>query len=557
MILSRRLILAVLALADSSLAAGSSTTSSSPSPVASAFLNPSFCAVPIGNIDDACGATYEAVESTNNRIRPIIKELVKTDFFRFYYLDLYGNSCPFGDDSATCANRNCAVDTLEDEKDLPEIWKASNLGKLSKDTVSSSIDDEDDDIELSCVKNADNPLAQGGRLEKQIAAAWDKSCKDKNYCVPEDDRTGPNGVYVSLLDNPERYTGYAGPHAHMIWRSAYQQNCFGYTGPSLSKSFLKGNEPSEEKNLKKDYLTEDNTDVNKDQEMCMEQRLFYRLISGMHSSVSTHLCYSDLNKTTGEWGPNLSCFLFRVGNHPERLSNLYFNYAVVSRAIAKLSKYVDDLQFCPNSKRYDQATRQQILLLARSVSSKSPEIFDESKVFSTPEAKVLKEEFRQRFLTVSSLMDCIGCDRCRLWGKLQAAGYGTALKLVLELNETEDEQSRKLIASLRRSELVSLINTYDRLSKSIEAVVYFRNMVQEQLKNEATNANSSQKKHDKGPEQGHWADSLRSYIEYPKNLYKLGLDYTSQYWNPLVKKDNTNTQKGVGKEKTRELNEEL
>lgn len=146
-------------------------------------------------------------------------------------------------------------------------------------------------------------------------------------------------------------------------------------------------------------------------------------------------------------------------------------------------------------------------------------------------------------------MDCIGCDRCRLWGKLQAAGYGTALKLVLELNETEDEQSRKLIASLRRSELVSLINTYDRLSKSLEAVVYFRNMVQEQLRKEATNANSSQKKHDKGSQLGHWTDSLRSYIEYPKSLYKLGLDYTSYYWNSLVKKDDTNTQEGVGKEK--------
>lgn len=554
--------------------------------------------MPNGSIDDACGATYEAVELTNHRVRPIIKNLVQTDFFRFYYLDLYGDSCPLGDDSGTCGNRACAVDTVEDEKDLPEIWRASNLGKLSKDTVSTQIDDDESDIELSCVENADNSLAQGGRLQKLAAAALAKSCKDKNYCIPEDDRTGPNGVYVSLLDNPERYTGYSGPHAHMIWRNAYQQNCFGYTGPSLSKSFMEGEEePSSATDSSLDYLTKDNTDTEKDQEMCIEQRLFYRLISGMHASVSTHLCYSYLDKNTGKWGPNLSCFLSRVGNHPERLSNLYFNYAVVSRAIAKLFRYVDDLQFCPNSQHYDQATRRQILLLSRSAST-SPEIFDESKIFSTPEAKVLKEEFRQRFLKVSALMDCVGCDRCRLWGKLQAAGYGTALKIVFELNETEDEQSRKLIASLRRSELVSLVNTFDRLSKSIEAVEYFRTSVQEKLKADGIDIGSLHKKDTKvskpveyvrneededydyddededyydddedyeqetftkkpsertsiwdDPEWQLWADAFkflfRSYVEFPKNMYRLGLHYSNHYWNLLIGRNGIETRDSV------------
>lgn len=571
-----------------------------PHPLTSTLLNPGFCAVPNGSIEDACGATYEAVEYTNHRVRPIIQNLVKTDFFRFYYLDLFGDSCPLGDDSGTCGNRACAVDTVEDEADLPDIWRASNLGKLSKDTVSSNnkLGDIQDDIELSCVKNADDSLAQGGRLQRHADAAWDESCTDKNYCVPEDDRTGPEGVYVSLLDNPERYTGYNGPHAHMIWRNVYQQNCFGYTGPSLSKSFMDGEEfpssesssaidvasevPTEDASLK--YLTEDATDVGKDQEMCIEQRLFYRLISGMHSSVSTHLCYSYLDKNTGEWGPDLSCFLARVGNHPERLSNLYFNYAVVSRALAKLFKYVDDLQFCPNSKDYDQSTRRQILQLSRSAST-SPEIFDETKVFSTPEAKILKEEFRQRFHEVSALMDCVGCDRCRLWGKLQAAGYGTALKIVFELNEEEDEQSRKLIASLRRSELVSLVNTFDRLSKSIEAVEYFRNLVRDQLKEQGVDVdslsskNTPEKKQSKkeeeyieddgadlyeyydsddesntntkqqsarssiwdDPEWELWKDAFKfifqSYIDFPKNVYNLFLINTNHYWNVLVGRD--------------------
>jgi hypothetical protein len=42
-----------------------------------------------------------------------------------------------------------------------------------------------------------------------------------------------------------------------------------------------------------DQLRLDNT--------CLEKRVFWRLISGMHASISSHLCYDYLNQTTGEW----------------------------------------------------------------------------------------------------------------------------------------------------------------------------------------------------------------------------------------------------------------
>jgi hypothetical protein len=34
------------------------------------------------------------------------------------------------------------------------------------------------------------------------------------------------GEYMDLVANPERYTGYKGPHAHKIWGSIYRENCF-------------------------------------------------------------------------------------------------------------------------------------------------------------------------------------------------------------------------------------------------------------------------------------------------------------------------------------------
>lgn len=459
--------------------------------------------------------------------------MVKSDFFKYYYLDLFGDNCPLSDDDATCGNRACAVDTVDDEKDLPEFWRPSYLGKFAKNSWSPE-SKLDDDVELSCVTNAadgvliDQPGGTPGNLVKD--------CSNKNYCTPEDDRVGLDGVYVSLPDNPERYTGYSGSHANMIWNSVYKENCFGYTGETS---------PMAESDLKIEK-------VPGEEGSCIEQRLFYRLVSGMHSSVSTHLCYSYLNTTTGVWGPNVGCFMERVGNSQERLTNLYFNYALVSRAVAKLRNYIDDIEFCPEATGYDQATRKQVLQLAKSAHS-GPHIFNETLVFSTPEALLLKEEFRNRFSKVNDLMDCVGCDRCRLWGKIQAAGYGTALKIVFELSENakDDKQSRDLMANLRRSELVSLINTFDRLSKSIEAVEYFRDRVRRELEGQAPLADDAEKfeKRQAPSKLGAAFDTefdnvmralkfvLRSYIEFPKNLWYLFLQNAIVYWNKFVGRD--------------------
>ncbi len=49
--------------------------------------------------------------------------------------------------------------------------------------------------------------------------------------------------------------------------------------------------------------------------------------------------------------------------------------------------------------------------------------------------QVLKDEFKQHFRNVSRIMDCVGCDKCRLWGKVQTTGLGTALKVLFELDE--------------------------------------------------------------------------------------------------------------------------
>ena len=131
----------------------------------------------------------------------------------------------------------------------------------------------------------------------------------------EDYDPSESSVYVNLLENPERHTGvsklcvddvcslcllgYAGPSAQRVWRSIQQENCFGDTD-----------------------------------DMCLEKRIFYRLMSGLQSSISTHIAREYFHPTE-TWGPNIPLFVHAVGSHSERLANLYFAFLFVTRAVVK------------------------------------------------------------------------------------------------------------------------------------------------------------------------------------------------------------------------------
>ena len=97
--------------------------------------------------------------------------------------------------------------------------------------------------------------------------------------------------------------------------------------------------------------------------------------------------------------------------------------------------------------------------------------------------QILKTEFKSHFRNVSRIMDCVGCDKCRLWGKMQITGLGTALKLLFSY----DGESALALPStgavskddpaaivLSRSEVVAFVNTLHRLSESLAAVDKFR-----------------------------------------------------------------------------------
>lgn len=59
-------------------------------------------------------------------------------------------------------------------------------------------------------------------------------------------------------------------------------------------------------------------------------------------------------------------------------------------------------------------------------------------------------------MSCSALMDCVGCEKCRLWGKLQVLGLGTALKILF----SGDDYQEHLGLDVRISELSTSISLH-------------------------------------------------------------------------------------------------
>lgn len=194
----------------------------------------------------------------------------------------------------------------------------------------SSIDDED-----ICTKDHDLELSYLNTSISNTAAKGFERWADhdelaENFCILDDHHDGAE--YVDLLLNPERYTGYRGESAHRIWRTIYQENCFGAGATPAQKPFM----------LQSAYSS-----------MCIEQRAFYRLLSGLHTSINIHLSAkylksdpSDFVSPGGVWGRNLDEFKRRFSAETTQseglhwLQNLYFVYLVEMRALAKAADYL-------------------------------------------------------------------------------------------------------------------------------------------------------------------------------------------------------------------------
>jgi hypothetical protein len=70
-------------------------------------------------------------------------------------------------------------------------------------------------------------------------------------------------------------------------------------------------------------------------------------------------------------------------------------------------------------------------------------------MFTGNTSQQLKSTFKSHFKNITRIMDCVGCSKCKLWGKLQVHGIGTALKILFSEKKVErlNSQEEKLLLS--------------------------------------------------------------------------------------------------------------
>lgn len=435
-----------------------------------------FCQV-TGDLDD-CACDVETIDSFNNeQLFPQLKKLLESDYFRFYKVNL-NKPCPFWTASSHCGLRDCAVKPCE-PNEVPEGIRSPSYNKYSAES----------NEQLAECEQAGRLGAVDVSLSDETRKAllnWSKHDDEaERFCVLEDEES-PDSQYVDLLLNPERFTGYKGPEAWRIWNSIYEENCF---KPLAVKR------PLTPDSYRSSLGSETKTFHRWLEGQCVEKRAFYRLISGLHSSINIHLSARyllDDEWFQKKWGHNVSEFRQRfdseltLGEGPKRLRNLYFLYLIELRALAKALPFFQQPSFKLYTGRPEEDQSHKELLLNILQTARSfPLHFDETSLFAgnEKEAARLKEDIRLAFFNISRIMDCVGCFKCRLWGKLQTQGLGTSLKILFSERQIEalpSSSDQRPRFQLSRQEIVSLLNAFGRISTSIRELQTFRKLLAEE-----------------------------------------------------------------------------
>jgi len=209
--------------------------------------------------------------------------------------------------------------------------------------------------------------------------------------------------------------------------------------------------------------------------VCAEKRVFYKLISGLHSSITAHVVQETL-LDDGTWGPNLEMFRWTLGNPKvsDRVDNLYFTFLFVLRAVMKAGDFLKAVEYNTGEPAADEETKQLVheLVDMPELRRACPVPFDEGRLWKGAEGPEVKRQLQVAFRNITQIMDCVGCEKCKLWGKLQMLGLATALKVLFHDADCYVEVVKDRLMSqqfvLERNEVIALVNLLDRLSEGIE-----------------------------------------------------------------------------------------
>jgi len=245
--------------------------------------------------------------------------------------------------------------------------------------------------------------------------------KDKDY---DWDQANETGDYINLIEYPEIYTGYQG---QKVWDAIFEN--------SFQGSMM---------------------------ELSPEERLLNRLLLGWQSNVDTQISEHYVDLKNNQIVPDVSMFFERVGNYPDRILNIYFTYSVLLRAINRSKDLIKNYPFNTSDFQSDVETHNLIESFYETTTRTCFYPFNESALFQDKTKEDMKKQILLRFQNISSITDCVKCDRCNLFAKVVIEGLRNAFTILF--NDDDDD------IQISRNQLVALINTFHKFSSSLQII---------------------------------------------------------------------------------------
>ena len=320
-----------------------------------------------------------------NELFPRLQVLLRRDYFRYFQYNSK-RSCPFWNEtlSGKCNLVSCRVTACK-VNELPLGLQFSSKGVDSTTECAVGGNNITDNVDVTLRDDV-----------RQDLLSWQAhDAATINFCEPDG---CVDCDFVDLTLNPERHTGYSGEPSRKIWRAVYQSN--GIQSVTNKKS----------------------------QKSCLEQSAFYCAVSGLHSSISVHIASQYRVSYGVPYAPlldgfdqNPAEFLRRFdprltkGRGPIWLRNLYFVYLLELRALSKIGTFLQKQHFFTGNSEEDETTQIQVKNLVALIQS-FPNPFNETFLLKT-------RSLESNFFNVSRVMDCVECDKCKLWGKLQVTKF--------------------------------------------------------------------------------------------------------------------------------------
>eukprot|EP01057_Protomagalhaensia_wolfi_P000449 Protomagalhaensia_wolfi_Nauph_80__448@NODE_124_length_3563_cov_180_024688_g95_i0_p1_GENE_NODE_124_length_3563_cov_180_024688_g95_i0NODE_124_length_3563_cov_180_024688_g95_i0_p1_ORF_typecomplete_len564_score125_12ERO1/PF04137_15/1_9e82INCENP_ARKbind/PF03941_15/1_4e03INCENP_ARKbind/PF03941_15/5_1e03INCENP_ARKbind/PF03941_15/2ShK/PF01549_24/1_1e04ShK/PF01549_24/0_6ShK/PF01549_24/2_2e03_NODE_124_length_3563_cov_180_024688_g95_i01791693 len=361
--------------------------------------------------------TADEILKEARTLMPIVEDLRDAKFFRIFKIDL-SQECPFWarEDLCSSPTGSCAVcECTPDQVPLP--WKQKPIEHF----VDRRLSEEKQQSPWLDPRGVGLPGAAGEAETSFLALLSGQEAQQSTY--------------VDLSLNPPGFTAYRGRN---IWGLIYKENCL-----------------RDEETTPKGELAESSKNGE-----CTEEEFFERIISGLQTAVMT--LASEYNAplnwriaipftapspyNNGRHFYNLELFRWRLAGSRAWLENLYLDFSLLLRTLAKVSGVVEECPCYTGTDAEDSVTKEKLRTLLRTV-SKGPSADSrrvQNGLFRRKQALAI-----QQFTNISRIFDCIECEKCRLHGKVKLTALQVAIKAAAEGSP---------VRTLERNEITALVN---------------------------------------------------------------------------------------------------